>query len=198
MYYSINEYQEIRDRSSINNIEVEINSIEEYKELLEIKGKENISIIINKSIMKELLNNNIVIDSDINIILKIENMSNLSNKELDKLISINNFKTIRIFKDGKGSGYNDYSINDYKELYDQIIYILSFIDEDESELEKFLTIYKIIGESIYYDNYFDFYSGSKPSDWIDNQNLIRRIIRRNYCMCRIFRYFKTNIIYCWN
>ena len=66
---------------------------------------------------------------------------------------------------------DEYSDDVYNELEQQAEYILSFIDDSQSDLEKFLTIYMILGSSIYYDKYLDERGDIRASNWDGNQNL---------------------------
>ncbi len=66
---------------------------------------------------------------------------------------------------------DEYSDQNYEDIEKQAEYLLSFTDDSQSNLEKFLTIYTMLGKSIYYDNYFDERGRKKPAKWPGNQNL---------------------------
>ena len=198
MKYTIDEYEEAKKNKTIKNIPVSIRSIEDYEKLLKIVNNENIEIIIDKKLAQELIKENLEISPNFNVTLEIEDMIDLSNEELDELETKIKIDKVNIKSKIECREDDSYSIKDYRDLRRQIDYIVSFTDESQSELEKFLTIYKIIGESIVYDEFIDSYLNSKPSVWKDNQNLIRRFIRRSYCLCWLFQNFRASFKMCRN
>ena len=198
MKYTIDEYEEAKKNKTIKNIPVSIRSIEDYEKLLKIVNNENIEIIIDKKLAQELIKGNLEISLNFNVTLEIDDMIDLSNEELDELETKIKIDKVNIKSKIEYREDDSYSIKDYRDLRRQIDYIVSFTDESQSELEKFLTIYKIIGESIVYDEFIDSYLNSKPSVWKDNQNLIRRFIRRSYCLCWLFQNFRASFKMCRN
>ena len=70
---------------------------------------------------------------------------------------------------------DNYTDEKYVELETQAKKILSAVDTSKPEIEKFLTIYHILGKSIFYDSYWDINNNYRASVWDGNQNLERSV-----------------------
>ncbi len=66
-----------------------------------------------------------------------------------------------------------YSDEEYNELNNQAQNIIDIANNFQTDLEKLLTIYYILGKNIYYDYYWDEYGKLVPSNWDGNQSLVR-------------------------
>jgi len=181
---------------------IRIKNIEDFNKLVTIANDEKVEVLIDESMIKILLDSDIedIHSPNINLILEIEDMSKLPIEELKLYQSKIKINSVRIKEDIYNSynTYYDYSTEDYIEIREQVDHIISFTDETQSDLEKFLTIYKIIGESINYDYFIDENWNKIPSVWSDNQNLIRWTIRRNHSLCGLFKNITAGVEMCWN
>ena len=74
---------------------------------------------------------------------------------------------------------DEYSDETFNELESQAENILKFIDESQTELQKFLSVYLMLGLSVFYDKYWDYNGKIRPAQWDGNQDLERSIIRRS-------------------
>ena len=74
---------------------------------------------------------------------------------------------------------DEYSDETFNELEAQAENILKFIDESQTELQKFLSVYLMLGLSVFYDKYWDYNGEIRPAQWDGNQDLERSIIRRS-------------------
>lgn len=203
MEYTVSEYIEAKNNKYIEKKPIRIKSMDDYEKLSRILNNEKADVIIDKSMIKAFLDTDLeyIQNANLNFVLEIEDMSKLSIEDLESYqtkIKLNKIRIKEEMAEDSYEEYDDYSIEDYVELKKQVNYILSFTDESQSDLEKFLIIYKIIGESITYDEFMDECGNMNPSVWNDNQNLIRRLIRRNYGLCWLFKNSKTNLKMCRN
>ena len=163
---------------------IRIGSVEEYKTLINYLKSNKITneIIIPKIVLQHLNKENIEVDQK--FILEIEDITQLTNEELNDFMKTNEIESIEI-KTGKKHNLSDtysypiYSTEEYIDMNNQVNNIVSYIDESMTDLEKILTVNYILGKSIIYE-----YDSSllNAAIWEDNQNMVRWIIRRKNCM----------------
>lgn len=157
-----------------------IKNYEEYKKLVKLNSKEEINVVVDKETLAKIYAEGISPknNSNINITLEIEDISKLSKDELEKYTDVINIKNICIkYQDELKMANDNFTLQEYKDIQDQMNNIIKNIDESQTEIEKFMTIYQILGKSIEYD-YTNYNFSLKPSEREEAYNVIGRIVRR--------------------
>ncbi len=170
----------IQKYANISDFKIKIESEEEFQTLLQIAGDENIEIITSKDLIQKLFTSGYEIPSNFDFHLEIDNMSQLSEKELDSISDKVNIKSIYIFSKSNETFQkkDSYSIEEYTMLKDKIDSILSQVDSSKPEIDRFMQIYRILGETIDYEYDDD----GEPSSRLEAHNLKGRIVRRKMCV----------------
>ncbi len=170
----------IQKYANIYDFKIKIESEQEYQTLLQMIGDENVEVHTSKNILQELFTRGQEVPSNLNFYLEIEDMSELSVEELSFISNKANIKSVYIpAKSNENMQEKDsYSIEEYTILKDKIDTILSQVDNSKPEFDRFMQIYRILGESIEYEYDDD----GEPSSRTEAHNLKGRIVRGQMCM----------------
>lgn len=201
---TVKDFDIIQKYANIYDFKIKIKSKQEYQTLLQMVGDENVEVYTSKNILQEIVTRGQEVPSNLNFYIEIENMSELSVEELNFISDKTNIKSVYIpatsteFIQEK----DNYSIEEYTMLKDKVDTILSQVDNSKPEFDRFMQIYRILGESIEYEYDDD----GEPTSRAEAYNLKGRIARWKMCMCGICKNFTTSTkifrnrlqIYMWN
>ncbi len=177
---TLKDFETIQKYANISDFKIKIENEQEYQSLLEIAGNEKVEVLINKNIIHDVSTKQSKIPQNIDFIIEIKDMSELSEAELNSISSKVNIKSIYI----PSTSFTPlekrdcYSIEEYIILKDKVDEILSQIDNSRPEFDKFMQIYQILANLIEYEYDDD----GEPSPREEAHNLKGRIIRRKMCM----------------
>lgn len=166
----------IQKYADISDFKIKIESEQEYQTLLQIAGDENIEVLTSKNVLQELFTRGQEVPSNLDFHLEIEDMSELTEDELNFISDKVNIKSVYIpAKSNETLQEKDsYSIEEYTMLKDKIDTILSQVDRSKPEIDRFMQIYQILGKTIEYEYDDD----GEPASRTEAHNLKGRLVRR--------------------
>lgn len=154
----IDDLQTVLKYIDISDIRIKVRNIEDLKKVISLSDNKNIEIDIDINDFKKISE----IDDNIKVNVVITDMSELTLDEVEELEERYNLNKITIYQPSNGKLIDDfgdansinrerYDVDTYKQLRREIDFITSGIDLDSLEIEKFLEIYKRLGNKISYD-----------------------------------------------
>lgn len=170
----------IQNYANISDFKIKIENEQEYQALLQIAGDENVEILTNKDFLQKLFTSGHEVPANLDFHLEIDNMSQLSEEELSSSSDKVSIKSIYIpaKSDETMQEKDSYSIEEYTMLKDKVDSILSQVDSSKPELDRFMQIYQILGETIEYEYDDD----GDPAKRNEAHNLKGRIVRGKMCV----------------
>ena len=170
----------IQKYANISDFKIKVENEQEYQALLQIAGDENVEVLTSKECLQELFTSGHDVPSNLVFHLEIDNMSQLSEKELTSISDKVNIKSIYIPATSNEAMQekDSYSIEEYTMLKDKVDTILSQLDSSKPEVDRFMQIYQILGETIEYEYDDD----GEPASRTEAHNLKGRIVRGKMCM----------------
>lgn len=173
---TLKDYDAIKKYASITDFKIKIESEQEYQSLLQILDGEKIDVIADKGVVTSLCANGQDVPENMSFVLQIQDMSELSDIELSAISDNINIQSIHIpsVSNGTMESKDCYSIEEYGVLKEKIDNILSQVDNSKPEIDRFMQVYQILGQSIEYE--FD--DDGEPASRQEAHNLKGRIIRR--------------------
>jgi len=177
---TLKDYDIIQKYANISDFKIKIENEQEYQELLQIAGDENVEVLTSKECLQELFASGHEVTSNLEFHLEIEDMSQLSEEELSAISDKVIIKSIYIpAKSDEAMQEKDcYSVEEYTMLKDKVDTILSQVDSSKPEIDRFMQIYQILGETIEYEYDDD----GEPAKRNEAHNLKGRIVRRTMCV----------------
>ena len=148
----------------IEDIKVHINSKEDYDSIQKYTSGKNIKLDVDIGTLKNT--DQLWANNSTQIYLNVNKVKDLSRDELDMLSKNYNIKDIYMgneyeaeregnFKDGNFdfcSASEHYDVETYKRIDQELDELLEGVDKDAPELDRFLEVYKRIGNKVSYDH----------------------------------------------
>lgn len=177
---TLKDYDIMKNYANIADFKIKISNEEDYNKLQEISDGKDIEILVDKSTLKTLINKKNELEKNNNFIIEAQDMSELSNQELENISNKANIESIYIppREDRTIESRDCYSIEEYYLLKNKIDNVLSQVDNSKPDIDRFMQIYQILGKTIEYE--FD--EDGEPASRDEAHNLKGRIIRKKMCV----------------
>ncbi len=194
--HNIFQFFEHKEINILNKDLLNIAKIQDALNSLEYDG--NLSLILRSRNDTQQLLKNLEKLNDSQIDLKIRDMSVISTEDLNSICQNENIKRIGVGFERAGSGFNIqaeryyYSPDNYRKIREKIDSIISDVNNDSAQVDKFFNIYKKIIEGITYD--FDDDTG-EPSERKEAHNLEGGLLEGR-CVCEGYALALHNVLSC--
>lgn len=150
----------------LSDFRIKVNNKDEYEKLMTTYNEIPKDIIISREFLLQMLNGEVEISKELTVSLWIKFLSELSDELLGIIEKNRLVSSIEITYGLKPT--NEYTINELIEIKETCSELANSVDMSLSELERFMSIYQILGREIEYE--FD--DDGEPSSRKEAHNLV--------------------------
>lgn len=175
----VSDFDLVQKYANFTDFQVKVENLEEYEQVMSLIGNEyELSIIVSKDLMQQIIDRKTTILPTTNISLQVESIKEVTPEQLNYFCENLNIANIRVSY-GPNELDDFYSVEVFKELQSKVNDILSQVDQSLPELDRFMKIYAILGKRIQYD--FD--ENGEPAFRDEAHNLEGGLLE-NICVCQ--------------
>lgn len=166
-----------------------------------INGKEDIKKLLVDDVENEKSHKNLYIK---NIsVLNIDDIEKiLSNTIIDNIyipVHVNNIadESSNAYMSDKNKRWNTYTLDEYRSLREKVNNILSEVDENDSDIQKFTKIYRKLGENLKYATEDEADWKNRTEEQMKEHNTLRGLLT-DRCVCAGYTIILNQVLACAN